>query len=405
MQSEIFSHIAAPPDSSTARGPLAGKRVAVQSGISVRGWPTEAGCRALRGFVAVEDATVVERLRRAGASLVGNTRSSELGLGLTGDSAGRALENGQVDVVLMTDTMGEARVAAVSAGVFGFKPSYGLVSRFGLVGLVPSMDCCSILAKGPGDISDIFAVIRGSDERDPSLPDPVPPVSDGRSESGYRSLSAGVATQCLERLTSTELTAFRSALAGLERAGIGVREVRFDNYEHFRVAHNVIGSVEASSSCGKFDGVRYGHRVAGSRNWNEMYLRSRAESFNMPLKAYLFQGACFQFEHYSAFEKACRIRSELVRESRKLSEEVSMLVFPTRRASFGPGTANTIEQLYDGFSFTLPANVTGQPSLALPGLVPCEGGDLGLQLVGPLFGDELLFEIAERLFRELEGTG
>lgn len=405
MHSEIFCHIDTRPGSNTARGALVGKRAAVQACISVQGWPTEAGSAALRGFVAVEDATVVERLRDAGASLVGNTRSSELGFGLHGDGAGKAVAGGHVDLVLMTDTMGEARAAAASAGVFGFKPSYGQVSRFGLVGLVPSMDCCGILAKRFEDIGDVFTAIRGGDDRDPSLPDPAPPSSSPSAVPGRRPVSAGVVAQCLQGLSSIERAAFGAALSNLERAGIAVREIPFDKYELFPVVHNVIGSVEASSSCGKFDGVRYGHRAAGSRNWNEMYLRSRAESFGLPLKAYLFQGACFQFEQYAVFEKACRIRSELVGQSRRLHGEVDVLVSPARRAASDFGRANTVGQLYEAFSLTLPANVTGQPVLTLPGLVPCEGGDLGLQFLGAPFGDELLLGIAGRILQELEGTG
>lgn len=404
MQSEIFCHSEISPHSTNGRGLLANLRVAVQSGISVRGWRTEAGCQALQGFIALEDATAVERLKLAGARLAGNTHTSEMGFGLYRDTAPKAFREGLVDIALMTDTMGEARAAAISAGVCGFKPSYGQVSRFGLVGLVPSMDCCSILGSRLKDITNVFNVIRGGDDRDPSMSDPVSPPLNASSKRTVEHVTAGVFTQCLQNLSVTELEAFRAALSRLERTGIAVTELSFDDFELFRVAHHVIGSVEASSSCGKFDGVRYGHRAGGSKNWNTMYLKSRAESFSMPLKAYLFQGAYFQFEDYAAFEKACKIRSVLITGIQRLFDDLDILVFPTRRASTNPGSANTLETLYHAFSLTLPSNVTGQPALALPGLAPFEGGDLGLQIAGPLFGDERLLRIAEQIVQDAEGT-
>lgn len=128
MHSDIFTHIDSSPPPLTAPGPLAGKSVAIQPNMSVRGWPTEAGSVALERFIALEDATVVKRLRAAGAKTMGSTHMSELGFGLAGDTAAQVLAEGHVDIALITDTMGEARVAASTIGVFGFKPSYGIVS-------------------------------------------------------------------------------------------------------------------------------------------------------------------------------------------------------------------------------------------------------------------------------------
>ena len=405
MNAAVFCYIDPSPPAPAAGGPLSGKRATVQASIAVKGWPTEANSPALQGYVPLEDATVVERLRSAGAILVGNTHTSELGFGLSRDGAGRALTDGHADVALVTDTMGEGRVAAASAGVFGFKPSYGRISRFGLVGLVPSMDCCSILGKSLEDLAAVFQALDGPDERDPSMPDGRVPDLPWRSDRELPALTAGIVTQCLDTMDAAERTAFQTALTKLQQKGIAIREVSFEDFDLFRATHNLIGSVEASSSCGKFDGVRYGHRASGAKNWNEMYLQSRAESFSLLLKAYLFQGAYFQFQNYPAFERACRIRAKLVNESRKLFGSVDLLIFPTRLTTHDATTAETVEQVYDAFSFALPANLTGQPALTLPGYLPTHKGDLGLQMVGPLFGDEYLLEIAGRLYPSVEGDG
>lgn len=402
MQSEVFHHFDPSASSGENGGPLYGRRAAVQSGICVRGWPTEAGSRALKGFKAIEDASVVERMRRAGAALVGNTRTSELGFGLYGDCSGKALAEGLADIVLMTDTLGEARVAAALAGLCGFKPSWGRISRFGLIGLVPSMESCGMMAGNPGDIRVGFEAIEGIDDRDPSMPGSnVPPRV---NESGTPALppSAGIVTQCLETLDSVERVAFSRGLSRLRLLGIPVREVKFEDFDLFRTIYQVIGSVEASSSCGKYDGVRFGHRASGGGNWNEMYLRSRSESFSPLLKTFLFQGAWFQFENYEAFEKACRIRARLADESRKLFSGVDVLVFPARRAANHAASAQTLDRIYDAFSLTLLSNVTGQPSISLPGFVTAGEEDLGLQIVGPLFGDERILSISEWLFRKGE---
>jgi len=397
MNSEVFAHFDSSPSAVENGGSLAGKRAAVQSLIGVRGWPTAAGSKALGGFVPLEDATVVQRLRAEGALLVGNTPTSELGLGICGDGAARAVPEGQADVALMLDTLGEARVAAARAGLCGFKPSWGRVSRFGLMGLVPSMECCSLLARNPKDLARVFQVVQCMDECDPSMVAAEMPKNQTQNGLQKKDLTAGIATRLIEALSPEERSAFFKALAKLQRSGVAIREVKFEDEGLFSLVHQVIGTVEASSSCGKYDGVRFGHRAQGAKNWNEMYLETRRESFSPLLKTFLFQGAYFQFENYPAFENACRIRARLVHESRKLFESLDLMLLPTQSTIHNAARAQSLEQLYNAFSLTLPANVTGQPALSLPGLIKCGGQDTGLQVVGPFLGDEKLLSWAQTL--------
>ncbi len=408
MKRKLFCHTEPSPGPCIDAGPLWGKRAAVQCTISVKGWPTEAGSRALRGFVALEDATVVERLKSAGATLLGSMHTPELGLGPAPDGMATAFKDGSVDLLLMTDTMGEARLAAASAGVFGLKPSYGRVSRFGLVGLVPSMDSCGILGKSLEDVGTAFKAIEGADDRDPSMGDGAREKPRRKDlEEGSR-LTAGIVLQSLAGLDADARAAFSEALGKVAGAGIEVLEIQWEDFDLLRAVHNVIGSVEASSSCGKYDGVRYGHCAAGSRNWNDMYLQSRSESFGLLLKTYLFQGAYFQFENYKAFEHACRLRAKLVEESSGIFRSLDFLLLPTKRGVFQDNARDnrpqTVERVYDAGITTLPANVTGNPALTLPGLVRSvgSGGDLGLQLMGPMGGEELLLSAAGRLCRHME---
>jgi aspartyl-tRNA(Asn)/glutamyl-tRNA(Gln) amidotransferase subunit A len=359
--------------------------VALQPNISVRGWPTDAGSHALAGFSALEDATVVRRLREGGASVVGSTHMSEFGLGLEGSQAGAAVRDGLAGVELVLDLAGEARLAAARAGVCALKPSYGLVSRFGLVGLIPSMEACAILADDPRSIGKALAQIAGPDELDFSLPgdaaaDLSPQTIDPTAT------SVGVIAEALAGLPAERAEGFRVSLEAFSARGIAVREVSLPDFSLFSLVHQIVGSVEASSCAGRYDSVRYGPRAAGAKNWNEMYLSSREAAFGTPLKSYLLQGTFFQFERYEAFEDACRIRARLVREMSRLTAEVEFLALPLGDALPSPADP------YAGSALTLCANVTGQPALYLP---PGPGDrQEGLQLLGPRLSDGRLLALA-----------
>jgi aspartyl-tRNA(Asn)/glutamyl-tRNA(Gln) amidotransferase subunit A len=399
MPTHIFSHREPSPPQRGQGGALSGMKVALQSNMSVRGWPTEAGSMALKRYVALEDATVVERLKSAGAHLVGNTRMSELGFGLAGDSTSRAVSKGHADCAIVTDTLGEARVAAAATGLWGFKPTYGIVSRFGLIGLVPSMESFSVIAAKPGDISPVMQAIAGRDERDFSMPDlKIPEFRlDGNGKEAVRNVA--ILKESLALLTPEDSKAFRSAFSRMETAGFRLREESMAEFGLFRAVHHVVGSVEASSSAGKYDGVRYGHRAASAKNWNEMYLKSRAESFGLTVKAYLFQGAYFQFENFDAFEDACRIRARLVKAMEDLLTRVDAVAFPTQRKEHPADKAETVSQIYDAFLLTLAANVAGLPSLQIPGVAGDGAFDPGLQLVGRRLSDPHLLSAGTRLQR------
>lgn len=404
MRSQLFCHFDPSPPAAENRGRLAGRRVAVQSLIGVRNWPTEGGCRALEGYVPLEDATVVRRLRAAGARVVGNTPASELGWGIGGDGSARTLSAGQVDIVLMLDTLGEARMAAATTGLCGFKPSWGRISRFGLIGLVPSMECCGLLAREPKELAQVFQAVHGTDERDPSMIDAPQPGDAAGCELTPGRVTVGVAPALLETLSPSERNTFSRAMTCLQATGMTLREVDFRDEGLYAAVHQVIAAVEASSSCGKYDGVRFGHRAAGAKNWNEMYLQTRCESFGQLLKSLLFQGAYFQFENYPAFENACRIRARLVEESRRLFEGLDLLLLPTQHSGYAADRAQTLDQLYRAFALTLLANVTGQPAISLPGLYQSDERDLGLQLVGSFLRDETVLFCAQTVMAGIEAA-
>lgn len=402
MITEIFTYIDPEPPVPDDGGALESITVAVQPTMGVRGWPTEAGSVALERYVALEDATVVDRLRKEGVTIIGSTRMSELGFGFTGNTSARAVSDGAVDVALMMDTMGDARIAASSVHLFGFKPSHGIVSRFGLIGLVPSMECFGIIAKSPREILAVLSAIAGEDDHDFSMSDEFPDFG-SLEDSAFETVTLGVVREALEMLDQDSYQAFRASLSRLEATGITIREVSLDEYNLFSTIHNVIGSVEASSSAGKYDGVRYGHRAQAAKNWNEMYLKSRGEAFGLPVKAYLFQGAYFQFENYEAFENACRIRSRLVRLIESLYETVDYLILPIRSGTVSTDNMKTINEIYELCTHALPANVTGVPAIYMPGGLFGRETDPGFQLLAPRLGDARLLTFVTHLVNKAEG--
>ncbi len=383
------------PDAAPSSGPLQGLKIALQPNISVVGWPADAGSTALVNFAALEDATIVRRLRQAGASLYGATYMSEFGFGLDNSKAGEALQQNEVDVELVLDLMGESRLAASRAAVCGFKPSYGLVSRFGLIGLIPSLECCGLLSRNLKMIREILKLAAGPDDLDFSLPlEEVPDLSPWTIHP--EKIIIGIIQESLSGLQTEKREKFLSSIEELKNMDFTILEMSLPDFSLFSLVHKIVGSVEASSCAGRYDSVRYGQRAPGAKNWNEMYLLSRGKAFGSLLKSYLFQGAFFQFEHYKAFEDACRIRARLLAEMQRITSEVDILVLPAIKYN-ASGASSVLADAYAQFSTMLFANVTGQPALYLPPVT----GTLhdGIQLVGPRLSDGRLLDLGEYLLK------
>ena len=385
------------PVAADGSGPLKGLKVAIQTNISKEGWPTEAGSNALVNFKALEDATIVRRLQRAGAYICGSTRMSEFGFGLEGSSAGEAVRQKEVDAELVLDLMGESRLAAQRASVCGFKPSYGLISRLGLIGLIPSMECCGMLSGNLKNIQDILKAVAGPDELDFSLPDEETPDF-SLQKIDPKKTTIGLITEAQADLPADQEKTFRSSVGELKKAGFTIREMSLPDFSLFSLVHKIVGSVEASSCAGRYDSVRYGQRAAGAKNWNDMYLLSRGAAFGLMLKGYLIQGAFFQFERYDAFEDACRIRARLLIDMQRLTSQADFLALPA--VNHDPtGTPASLADTYAQFATTIFANITGQPALYLP---PASGA-VGVQLAGPRLGDGRLLSLGEHLMNTRRG--
>lgn len=403
MTIDLMAYRPAVPLQEVGAGPLAGQPLLIRPDISVSGWLTDAGSRALEGFHAVFDATVVKRLKAAGAVFTGSARMAELGFGVNGDTMAAFLSADRNSAGLMTDILGEARMAACAAGCWGFKPSWGLLSRYGLAGLIPSMECIGILASGPDVIADLMAVMVGPDENDASMSADPPPDFTDLTRPADKLLRIGVPRECRKHLAPPAASAFDKALNALTASRLETIEVNLPEFGLFAPVHHVIAATEASSAAGKYDGVRYGFRAEGTRNWNEMYLTTRAGAFGSRIKALLFQGAYFQFQDYPAFENACALRRRLTGEMHALFQQIDLMAMPIRNAGPDPFEAETIEDTYAAFGLTLAASLAGLPALSIPGMCIDGATDFGLQLIAPSMADAALLAAGMMLSTRTQG--
>lgn len=409
MNTSIFAHLPSTHDDELRDGPLSGTSVIIQPDLSVRNWPTDAGSKALSGFNAVFDATLISRLKAAGAAIAGSARMSELGFGINGSTIGEALTTeDELNAGLMTDTLGEARMAAALNGLWGFKPSWGILSRYGITGYAPSLECTGILAKKPADISEMLAIMIGPDDNDFSMNADLPPDMSSALQSQKNSIQSvciGVPKEIEKTIGASAFTAFSAGLDVMAKVGFTIKKISIPDFSLFASAHHVIASVEASSAAGKYDGVRYGFRSETHGNWNDMYLTSRGEAFGPLIKAFLMQGAYFQFQDYDAFEAACILRRNLLNQTEALFNNIDFLALPARSENTTPTAADTVPDAYTAFGLTLPANLTGLPALQVPGLATSPGNetsDFGMQLIGPCMGDADVLAAGLALFSTIQ---
>ncbi|RME76264.1 MAG: Asp-tRNA(Asn)/Glu-tRNA(Gln) amidotransferase subunit GatA, partial [Planctomycetota bacterium] len=296
-------------------GPLAGVPVAIKDNIATRGMPATAGSRMLADWYPPYEATVCARLRAADAVLLGKTNLDEFAMGsstehsafgptrnphrtdrVPGGSSGgsaAAVAAGHVPLALGSDTGGSIRQPAAFCGVHGLKPTYGLVSRFGLIAFASSLDQIGPIARSCTDLALALHAIAGHDPRDAtSLALPPPPLPDPRDATSLAGLRIGVDPALLERspVEPAVREAFASALERIEHAGATLHEIALPEPRHAIATYYVLAPAECSSNLARYDGVHFGHRSAHARDVISLYARSRAEGFGAEVKRRILLG-------------------------------------------------------------------------------------------------------------------
>jgi aspartyl-tRNA(Asn)/glutamyl-tRNA(Gln) amidotransferase subunit A len=413
------------------RGPLDGVPLAVKDILLTEGVETTAGSRILEGYRPPYDATAVARLRAAGAVLLGKLNMDEFAMGSSnensaykpchnpwdlsrtpgGSSGGSAaaVAARQAWGTLGTDTGGSIREPASFCGVVGLKPSYGRVSRYGVIAFASSLDQVGPLARSVGDAAVLLQAIAGRDERD--MTSSARPVDDylGRLEDGAGGLRIGVPGEWLGNGLEPGVEArVREALASYQRMGAKLVEVSLPNARYGIAAYYLLAPAEASSNLARYDGVRYGLRVP-ARGLQEMYGRTRARGFGPEPKRRIMLGTyALSAGYYDAYYlRAQKVRTLVRRDFDRAFESCDLVagpVAPTVAFPLGAKISDPL-QMYLADAYTIAANLAALPALSVPcGLHPTERMPVGLQLVGRPFDEATLLRAARALERELGPT-
>ncbi|MFC4437561.1 MULTISPECIES: Asp-tRNA(Asn)/Glu-tRNA(Gln) amidotransferase subunit GatA [Natrialbaceae] len=406
-------------------GPLAGTTVAIKDNISTEGVRTTCGSRMLEEYVPPYDATVVSRLKEAGATIVGKANMDEFGMGTTnetsyfgptdnpaapgrvpgGSSGGSAaaVAAGEADVALGTDTGGSIRCPAAFCGVVGIKPTYGLVSRYGLVAYGNSLEQIGPFGETVEDAAELLDAIAGSDERDATTHPEGDDSSYADAATGeVDGLSIGVPTELLEGADEGVVETFWDAIADLEEQGAEYHEVSLPSVEHAVEAYYVIAMSEASSNLARFDGVRYGHDADVEGNWNETFSQARKEGFGDEVKRRILLGtyALSAGYHDKYYKKAQDARAWVKQDFDEALSEADVLASPTMPVppfELGESLDDPL-QMYLADANTVPVNLADLPAISVPA-GETDGLPVGLQLIGPAFGEEQLIRAGSAIDR------
>jgi aspartyl-tRNA(Asn)/glutamyl-tRNA(Gln) amidotransferase subunit A len=408
-------------------GPLAGKTVAVKDNISTAGVRTTCGSAMLAEYVPPYDATVVERLTEAGATIPGKTNMDEFGMGTTtetsafgpvenpaaegyvpgGSSGGSAavVAAGDADMALGSDTGGSVRCPAAFCGVVGIKPTYGLVSRYGLVAYANSLEQIGPIAPTVEDAAQLLEVIAGPDERDATTRDAREAGGSydftGAADGDVDGMEIGVPTELVEGADPTVVEQFWAAIDDLEAAGATYHEVDLPSLEHAVEAYYVIAMSEASSNLARFDGVRYGVSGGYDGDWNEAFATAREEGFGPEVKRRILLGtfalsAGYQDKYY---RKAQDARAWVKGDFDSALAEADVLASPTMPVPpFERGESlDDPLQMYLADANTTPVNLANLPAISVPAGETDDGRPVGLQLIGPAFGERAIVRAGSAL--------
>ncbi len=413
-------------------GPLAGIPVAVKDNLVTAGFPTTCGSRILEGFRSPYEATAVRRLRKAGAVIVGKTNMDEFGMGsstensafgptrnpwhrerVPGGSSGgsaAAVAAGIVPVAVGSDTGGSVRQPASFCGVVGIKPTYGRVSRYGLVAFASSLDQVGALGRTVRDAATLLEVLSGHDPRDATSVDrPVPPLT-AACERGVRGLVVGIPREYFPSgLDPVVRRLAERALGALEGAGAELRDVSLPHTRYAIPAYYIIAPAEASSNLARYDGVRFGRRSREADTTERLYELSRSEGFGTEVKRRILLGTyALSAGYYDAYYgRAQEARAVIARDfERTFRDGVDVLFTPTSPTpAFRLGERiDDPYRMYLSDVFTVTANLAGVPALSVPiGLA--EGLPVGGQLMAGHWREDTLLNAAAVLEAELGMVG
>jgi len=415
-----------------ACGPLCGVPVAVKDNLSTAGLRTTAGSRILDNWVPPYTATAVERLARAGAVVVGKTNCDEFAMGSStehsafgptrnprdvtrtpgGSSGGSAaaVVAEMVPIALGSDTGGSIRQPAAFTGVVGLKPTYGRVSRYGLVAFASSLDQIGPLARDVRDAALVLGAIAGADPRDATCTPRDVPDYTAALTGDIRGLRVGVPRGMLQGVDPDVLAAFENAVRALGSRGAVSVEIDLPHAPYAIPVYYLVATAEASSNLARYDGVRYGRRAAldPGEGLLDLYERSRAEGFGAEVKRRIMLGTyVLSAGYYDAYyRKAQQVRTLIARDYERAFAAADVLALPTAPTpAFGLGERTDDPLLmYLADVLTVGVNLAGLPGISVPCGQSRDGLPIGLQIVGRAFDEETVLRVADAYERTAGAT-
>ncbi|MEB3164460.1 MAG: Asp-tRNA(Asn)/Glu-tRNA(Gln) amidotransferase subunit GatA [Prochlorothrix sp.] len=402
-------------------GLLAGIPIGIKDNLCTQGIPTTCGSQILANFVPPFESTVTTKLAEAGAVMVGKTNLDEFAMGSSTENSGfrrthnpwnletvpggssggsaAAVAADQCVVALGSDTGGSIRQPASFCGVVGLKPTYGLVSRFGLVAYASSLDQIGPFGRTVEDAAILLGAIAGHDPKDSTSLDVAIPDYTQSLLPDLKGVKVGVIRETFgEGLDETVATAVRTAIEQLQALGAEVQEISCPRFRYGLPTYYIIAPSEASANLARYDGVKYGFRQPESENILEMYTKTRAQGFGAEVKRRIMLGTyALSAGYYDAYYlKAQKVRTLIKQDFEAAFEAVDVLVCPTAPTTAfkaGDKTEDPIS-MYLSDLMTIPVNLAGLPGMSLPCGFDGAGLPIGLQIVGNVLREDQIFRVA-----------
>jgi aspartyl-tRNA(Asn)/glutamyl-tRNA(Gln) amidotransferase subunit A len=410
-------------------GPLLGIPLAIKDVICTKGVRTTCGSRILHNFVPPYDAAVMERLKAAGAISLGKANMDEFAMGsstehsafgitrnpwdlsaIPGGSSGgsaAAVAADECAAALGTDTGGSIRQPAACCGIVGLKPTYGRVSRFGLVAFASSLDQIGPLTKDVRDAALLLNAIGGRDRRDSTSADIALPDFTQALTGSVKGLRVGMPREYfIEGIDPEVERAVRDALKVLEGFGAAAVEISLPHTEYGVAVYYILAPSEASSNLARYDGIKYGYRTPEWSNLRDMYMRTRDEGFGAEVKRRIMLGTyALSAGYYEAYyKKAQQVRTLIRQDFEAAFRQVDVIVAPTAPTpafKIGEKTDDPL-QMYLSDVYTVPVNLAGIPGISLPCGFSSAGLPIGLQIIGKPFDEETILQVAYAFEQQTE---
>ncbi len=400
--------------------------IAIKDNMHIEGKPTTCSSKILSNYVAIFDSTAVKKLKEAAATFIGKTNLDEFAMGsstetsyfgttknpwsldrIPGGSSGgsaAAVASGEAIAALGSDTGGSIRQPASLCGVVGFKPTYGRVSRYGLVAFASSLDQIGPITRDVRDNAILMNIICGRDEMDSTSADVEVEDFTAYLDKPVKGLRVGVYEDAIEESSDDVKSAMENTLEILKRLGCEITKVDLPHSKYAVSDYYIIAPAEASSNLARYDGVKYGFRSEEFDDLGEMYIKTRSEGFGKEVKRRIMLGTyVLSSGYYDAYYlKAQKLRGLIKKDFDEAFKEVDCIVLPTTPTeAFKIGEkVNNPLQMYLSDIFTIPANIAGLPAISIPNSLSKNNLPLGLQIVADAFREGIIYQLASAFEKE-----